>query len=357
MFKVCPNCQGRMVSQADGWFCLECGRTTPSHALPTADRQPKVPDYDPIPTPNSSPYESMSSNHSREILNPQPIIKSHAESHSQRRLQNQIDQLESTPELASPLDPAHELEAPDPVQEIEAAALPERLSPPGDTPESIKPFQPSTYLVSATEPLSSRDTPRLSPEAQLLAQARSLSKQSSSPKLDQAHQKADAVLAAASQSSKKTHSFRTPILVGLSLLILGGGLIAAWIILKPASPPSSQSTPTQTPTQQPAASKEPAQRDAQRKSDLNSIAIGLEAYHKATGAYPVGSDISILGPLEKTSPPYISHINLDPSSTDGSSIKYGYVSDGSSFTLSAALENAQDVDSTKGLYIVRNRLP
>ena len=382
MFKECPKCQGRMVTLADGYFCLTCGRTFPLTSQPRTHgeepSQPPAPSealqghhiIDPIPTPELKPIVPALTS------SPQAIINHHAASYAKRRLQADVARLEDTPELPSSLDPDREIEAPDqpyaaliasdePTRDAVAnTQLPEVGS---DEPETNdKPVKPSAFVVHATQPLYETPHPLqsiqpqvggLSAEEQLLADARALSAERPAKLAgDPTKEKAEALLAAASQKQPASKS-RTWILAGISLFILVGAGVGAWLLLMPArsDKPATTPVPVTTTTPTPSPSIEPAKRDTQRKSDLNSIAIGLEAYHKATGAYPVGSDISILSPLEKTAPPFINRVNLDPSSTEGTPIKYSYSSDGSSFTLSASLENAKDPDAKDGLYVVRNK--
>lgn len=397
MFKECPNCQGRMVALSHENFCLSCGKSFPlSTGKPLQEdsstpQHTHIPEphssFDPIPTPDRTPLSGPSDVHDDGDFTPQPIINHHATSYARRRLDAQIADLEAQPELESGIDPEEELEAPhtayaglisddesrhqdqqhDSAEESPSEDLPAQKES-DTTNEDIKedsaeelekPIKQSAYVVSATQPLGTSQasipplTEGLSPEEQLLRDARALA---SEKPTDSAHSKADEILAAAATPEKTSRSSRSWILIVISICMVGGSILGAWYLLRPASSPASK-TPTPSSTVQPTAtpSLDPAKRDSQRKSDLNSIAIGLEAYHKATGAYPVGSDISILSPLEKTTPPFITKVNVDPSSTESVVIKYAYVSDGSGFTLSATLEKSQDADAKDGLYVVRNK--
>lgn len=102
-------------------------------------------------------------------------------------------------------------------------------------------------------------------------------------------------------------------------------------------------------------SAEALERDQKRKDDLNTISAALEVYKQQEGSYPAGDDIKVIYPLQYTSPPYISYINYDPSSSETKKIKYAYQSDGATFTLAAKLENTGDQDAQDGYYIVRSK--
>lgn len=172
--------------------------------------------------------------------------------------------------------------------------------------------------------------------------------------------KADALLAAASTQAPNKNSSNLVWLGITAVIVVGLASFLTFNLLKPANTqpttstsPSSTVSATQSPTNTQSAS---AKRDAQRKADLNDIAVGLSAYQKSTGKYPVGTDISALQPLTTANPPFIKSINSDPNNDpdNGVIIKYSYTSDGTTYTLAASLENKNDPDAKNGLYIVKS---
>jgi type II secretory pathway pseudopilin PulG len=86
-----------------------------------------------------------------------------------------------------------------------------------------------------------------------------------------------------------------------------------------------------------------ASRDATRKAALEQIRSGLEIYKADCDSYPIGNSLS--SPLKGTDSPvscsssntYISQIPSDPVPSTRS---YAYVSNGTTYTLCAALEQA-----------------
>ncbi len=102
-------------------------------------------------------------------------------------------------------------------------------------------------------------------------------------------------------------------------------------------------------------------RDDQRKADLATIAKALEEYHNAYVSYPAVSKvekISATSGILFTSlvPTFISALPIDPKDP---TYYYGYESDGSSFTLSAVLEDTTDSEGKtvggKRLYFLKNQ--
>lgn len=83
--------------------------------------------------------------------------------------------------------------------------------------------------------------------------------------------------------------------------------------------------------------------DTTRKSDLTKIKTALNQYKQAKGSYPVSAKtifISEPGNIVSQSlvPTYLNILPTDPDS----SRKYGYKSDGATFTLTAVFDNAND---------------
>jgi len=97
-------------------------------------------------------------------------------------------------------------------------------------------------------------------------------------------------------------------------------------------------------------------RDAQRKSDIRQIQAALEIFRSDSSSYPLNG--SGPGKFPQTgsckqslqsqdgSSTYMTSISCDP---NGGSNVYTYTSDGTTYTLTACLENASDsqVDSPK----------
>jgi hypothetical protein len=102
-------------------------------------------------------------------------------------------------------------------------------------------------------------------------------------------------------------------------------------------------------------------RDIKRKSDLANIAKALESYQVNTGRYPVspGSEkiSTFAGTLYNSLIP--SYINLLPLDPLDPTYYYGYESNGTSYALSAVLENATDSDGrkigSKNIYFLRSQ--
>jgi hypothetical protein len=135
------------------------------------------------------------------------------------------------------------------------------------------------------------------------------------------------------------------------------GVLGLWAARtnRTAPKPTQQAIPTNNETTSPKVAVEARKRDAQRKTDLNALSAALEVYKRQEGVYPTGNDISVIYPLQYTTPPFISYVNYDPLSDDDTKIKYSYTSDGSSFTIAARLEDSTDTDNQNGYYIVRSK--
>lgn len=90
-------------------------------------------------------------------------------------------------------------------------------------------------------------------------------------------------------------------------------------------------------------------RDAQRKSNLRQIQNALELYRSDQGVYPtagVGYPTSCGGQIINGTTVYMQTVPCDPM---GAGIKWGngnyyYVTNGSTYTLGACLENVSDAD-------------
>ncbi len=101
--------------------------------------------------------------------------------------------------------------------------------------------------------------------------------------------------------------------------------------------------------------------DQMRKSDLSVIAASLAKYFKDKGVYPLAASIVHTDQVNSAINTALVPVYLDkmPSDPSGSHY-YGYVSDGSTYQLSAVLDNAADPDGTVSgpltLYLLKSPL-
>ncbi|MEI7819114.1 MAG: hypothetical protein WCI47_03280 [bacterium] len=358
MIKACPNCHSAMVSTDIGFACPTCGeriRFTPEAAPYEASSTPQVQDaFGNFSEPHTPPLDQPAA------ASPHKIVNHHKSSQYTKRLHDRLHQLEEL-ELEAPvrrveLQPA--VNIPTNHQMINTTSRPE--------PTAIVPTVAPEQSSAVPNPNNNSDPTLTTDEQNLLNSALKATAATPHPSSQMTHQmtandRAEALLAeaaAAPQSNGISNNYK---LIALSVCLIVGAAIGGWFMLQPpknnpAKSPVTQLSPTITTS--PSISSDQQQRDKQRKSDLNSLAIGVEAYKKATGTYPAGSNATALEPLTRTSPPYITSIPNDPlkKSGDTTPIQYGYSSNGASFTLSAVLENTTDPDSKNGLYIVRDTL-
>ncbi len=99
--------------------------------------------------------------------------------------------------------------------------------------------------------------------------------------------------------------------------------------------------------------------DAERKADLTSISKALEKYFTAVGSYPVSAAITHLDQTDSVVYKALVPVYLDKMPTDPNTAHYyGYVSDGTTYQLSAVLSNQNDPQGTKSgpvtLFVVKN---
>ncbi|MDP3988396.1 MAG: prepilin-type N-terminal cleavage/methylation domain-containing protein [Candidatus Levybacteria bacterium] len=87
-------------------------------------------------------------------------------------------------------------------------------------------------------------------------------------------------------------------------------------------------------------------RDGQRKSDLNQIRGALEMYRADQGSYPNPSLSACGGSISQAATIYMQKIPCDPTRVDS----YYYSSNGTTYTLSACLENTSDLLQGTGTY-------
>lgn len=82
-------------------------------------------------------------------------------------------------------------------------------------------------------------------------------------------------------------------------------------------------------------------RDSQRKSDVQQIRAALEIYRADTRSYPIGPLPSCGSPFKLETTVYMQKIPCDPL---GVNVSYTYTSNGSTYSIVACLENANDAD-------------
>jgi type II secretory pathway pseudopilin PulG len=81
-----------------------------------------------------------------------------------------------------------------------------------------------------------------------------------------------------------------------------------------------------------------------RKNDLRNIQNALETYHSDNDNYPLSA-----ATLDVLEPTYLNNVPKDPKGAD-----YSYESDGTTYTVTATLENANDPAANQGAYSVTN---
>lgn len=331
------------------------------------------------------------------------IINHHNSSQYRKRLQQRLNNLK-TPEIESSLEPESSLAAEyppsysetqtEPSQQptaVETPSLPDSAEP--DVVEVNEPHRPSPYLLNMSQdeqesayqpkyhsplktpsvasgkdevsaihnsqvPKEPASKPTPAPQASPLTT-------DTPPKPADVLTRADALLAAASTSKKTdTGKHLNYLIGGITLIIfIGLGTFLAFSLFKPSPTTTTSPSATTSATPKPESTSptpsnqtDSSKRDTERKAALNDISTALSAYKKTNGTYPVGDDISVLVVLTASDPPYIDEIKDDPlnDADSGVVVNYGYSSDGTKFTLTAALENKQDRDAVNGLYVVKS---
>lgn len=315
-----------MVTTDIGYACPTCGERAP-HPI-----REKVPTEDNSVQINDEFQEFSANNSSSDNVDRPQIINHHASSQYKKRLQQRTQEL-SRPELEAP-SPNPELAPSFPVTDTAPdIALP---NPNNNEDLSLTRNEQALLHAALSESHGHEPAPSTTQHAHHTTAA----------------ERAEALLQAAASQPSAAGNNKNLILIVLSICIVLGGLVTAWMLARtPAQAPKSETNVSPSAAPSNLAQQE---RDKQRKADLNSLSISIESYKKNAGVYPTGSNISVLTPLTQTSPPYIVKIPNDPSSKDGSTIQYGYTSDGSSFTLSCVLENKSDPDTKNGVYVVKN---
>jgi len=124
--------------------------------------------------------------------------------------------------------------------------------------------------------------------------------------------------------------------------------VVANVLVNPSTTETSTSETTTTPTVASAVTM--AERDQTRKNDLQSIKTALEKYKSTNGKFPIANTMIHLNTADNVVqkalvPEYISALPTDPKAADG--WYFGYKSNGSTFTLSARLENPADPQVTR----------
>ncbi|MBP9827056.1 hypothetical protein KBC99_01085 [Candidatus Saccharibacteria bacterium] len=350
MNQQCPQCQNPMLQATSGWMCPSCGHSI--HYAFNPQSQNPQPDTN-LPSPGQSNHASGPDN-SDEVQQDnepahQPIINHHASSQYRKRLQ-EINSRLTEPELSPPDDPE--------LMPIDRPMLPKAQPTESSTPDTPGPIEESDSSPTRPTPMSASVLDlRHAHETQSSALHQTPSAPPRAPKqLDResAILQAEALLSSSKAISTPTNPARLRIILYAiaSTFLIAIALWMLFFITRPISPKATPSVTT-SPTASPSAQTESQTRDKRRKADLNNIAAGLAAYKKATGTYPVGEDISVLTILTEAEPAYIKTVPTDPLSSESTIIKYGYTSNGTSFSLSAALENKQDPDAKNGLYILK----
>ncbi|MCC7543243.1 hypothetical protein IT415_00870 [bacterium] len=330
MLHSCPACGSAIVTTDIGYACPTCGKRTPPHSqtrttTPSGDDTIQINDqFQEYSEDRNSPHEAHRHMQSTQAT----IINHHASSQYRKRLRERLAQMEEL-----------ELKAPNQQPRLESTA-------------STQPTQNTVSTNTDTVPSLTETEQKLLRDA--LKESRAHEPIAPHPHTHHttATERAEELLKAASTESQTSRQNKNIILISLSVVIVLGGMITAWLLSKapvPTAQVKSSISPSATPS-----NLAQQQRDKQRKADLNSLSISIESYKKNAGVYPTGSNIAVLEPLTQTSPPYIVKIPNDPASKEGSIIQYGYTSDGSSFTLSCVLENKTDPDTKNGVYVVKN---
>jgi hypothetical protein len=146
------------------------------------------------------------------------------------------------------------------------------------------------------------------------------------------------------------------LLIIIAAVVVIGGYLGATRLL---SSSGTSATTTATPSVSTAVAdltNSTATNDTVRKQDLVKIQQALLNLYAAEKKYPVSATLSLLSGsdniLTKTLvPTYLSTLPVDPDPTKN----YGYKSDGTTFTLTAVLDNTNDADATleNGVYLLK----
>jgi hypothetical protein len=389
---ACPTCKQPMVHTAVGDACMECGTLVkhehpiPSqpmhahaavHATPTLSEDP----FTPTPTIEHAPAQMPSpvqNAPAAQVVTKQDALR------FRHRLKARLKRL-VVPELPSKLDGPElpnslsgpelksPIEQPGLESELKQAALLSKLDHP-ELPEqdsTQEPLAPApftqeeveaskhTMAYELAEEIAERDTEQTSPAEPASGATVSPSqvRKGPEPQINPPVAK-DEQVAKTNSAPKKPKGKQATLLIGTVLCLALVAAIGVWMLSRQNS---NQVVPATTNTSQPQVpgppevSPEATERDQKRKDDLNTISAALEVYKQQQGTYPAGDDIKVIYPLQYTTPPYITIINYDPSSTPETKIKYAYKSDGSTFTIAAKLEDSTDPDAQDGYYIVRSK--
>lgn len=152
------------------------------------------------------------------------------------------------------------------------------------------------------------------------------------------------VVGAMSTPSGSKGSFKLLILILVVVVVAIGAYYAYTTFISPPTKSSSTSDAVTSPEATDLSVKTP---DETRKADLANLQSALKNYYAAMGKYPVSDKITFLGEesnvlqTELVVGNYVSQIPLDPAYPDK---KYGYISNGTTFTLSAVLDDSTDLE-------------
>lgn len=389
---LCPTCKQPMVHTAVGDVCMECGTLVkhehpiPSqpmhthaavHATPTLSEDP----FPPTPTTEHTPAQVPDP--AQNVPMTQTVTKQDA-LRFRHRLKARLKRL-VVPELPSKLDGPElpnsfsgpelksPIEQPNLDSELSQAALLSKLDrpelpqqelvekPPTPVPFTQEEVEASKHTMAyeLAEEIAERDVDQTSPADSASSAAVNQNQAEKAPEPQVKPPMArDEQAAKTDSASKKPKGKQATLLIGTILCLALVAAIGVWMLSRQnrnqVVPAATNANQPQVPGP-PEASPEATARDQKRKDDLNTISAALEVYKQQQGTYPAGDDIKVIYPLQYTTPPYITIINYDPSSTPETKIKYAYKSDGSTFTIAAKLEDSADPDAQDGYYIVRSK--
>lgn len=152
----------------------------------------------------------------------------------------------------------------------------------------------------------------------------------------------------AMQAQKASGGSMKTILLLVLLVALGiGGYFAYTMMFKASTNTEVPTTTDVTTTEESPATAVTKSNDETRKENLAKIQVALKSYFSATGKYPLATELVKLNTpdniLEKelVGAGYITAVPTDPDTSK----YYAYKSDGSTFSLTAVLDNAQDPEA------------
>jgi hypothetical protein len=219
-------------------------------------------------------------------------------------------------------------------------------TPPVEAPEASPPNMPSTT-----------DGPKLNDNVSLGGIGTSPSTPQPSPTIGQDTPASPDVFAGAPQGGQGGSGLKKVIIGVLVLVVLAGGYYAYTMLGNTSKTPSNanKTAKSVTATGGQEGSQALSSSDTQRKADLKVIQSALIDYKAASSSYPVSATYTFLNTsgniVEKALVPvYLNVLPQDPAPAKA----YAYKSDGTTFTLTAELDNSTDpeavLDNGKPLY-------